>query len=93
MTCFKVRLTSGRLVGLTGERNGVVLAKGELDGVSLMPPQAGLIMRGLDGVSDISGEDVGGSAVDLETTCHRRVMADAIVEVPVRNVVEEASGT
>lgn len=37
-----------------GDLRGVLLTKGELDGVSLILPHAGLIIRALDGVSDIS---------------------------------------
>jgi hypothetical protein len=55
MTCFSASVTSERIF-LIGDRSGVCLAKGELDGVSLrLPvPHAGLIIRELDGVSDIS---------------------------------------
>lgn len=53
---------------LVGERSGVLLLRnGEGEGVSLMPaPQAGLIIRGLFGVSDMAAagdrESVGGSS-------------------------------
>lgn len=41
-----------------GERSGVFLRKGEGEGVSLMPlPQAGLMVLGLFGVSDMARVD------------------------------------
>lgn len=50
MTCRKDRLASTRL-GLTGDRSGVFLKKGEGEGLSLMPgPSAGLIILELVGV-------------------------------------------
>jgi hypothetical protein len=53
MTWRNARLASAR-PALTGER-GVVLKNGEGEGLSLMPdPMAGLIIRGLEGVSDIA---------------------------------------
>jgi hypothetical protein len=53
MTCFRARVASGR-VDLTGERNVVFLLNGELDGVSFMlPPHAGVIILGWDGVKDM----------------------------------------
>lgn len=61
MTCLRARLASGRF-GLMGERSGVVLKGEGDDGVSLMlpgPPHAGLIIRGLDGVSDMASRDIG----------------------------------
>lgn len=70
MTCFRARLASGRAV-LIGERWGVFLWKGEFEGVSLMlPPQAGLMIRGLDGVSDMkSSREAGESGLDQRQTC------------------------
>jgi hypothetical protein len=54
MTCLSASVASARLV-LTGERSGVVLRYGELDGVSFkLPPHAGLMILGWDGVSDIA---------------------------------------
>ena len=56
ITCFNASEASERML-LIGDRSGVCLAKGEWAGVSLMlPPNAGLMIRELEGVSDISLE-------------------------------------
>ena len=77
MTCLRERETSERWPGLTGERNGVLFWKGELFGVSLRLPHAGLIIRELEGVSDIAGarEVEWFEMCRVEWTCQREGMA------------------
>jgi hypothetical protein len=61
MTCLRARLASARC-DLTGERSGVFLKGDRDEGVSLMPPgppHAGLMIRELEGVSDMVCRDIG----------------------------------
>lgn len=78
-TCLRARLASGRF-GLTGERSGVLLKGEGDDGVSLMPPgppHAGLIIRELDGVSDMACRNMGEGVVWRYQTSPPTVMAGA----------------
>jgi hypothetical protein len=60
MTWRRAKDASARWVFM-GERSGVFLRKGDGEGVSLSPlPQAGLMMRGLFGVSDMARAEAGG---------------------------------
>jgi hypothetical protein len=65
-TWRSARLASVRF-GFTGERSGAFLKKGDGEGWSLMPcPSAGLIIRELDGVSDIASSK---TVVEVEGDC------------------------